>query len=81
MSSVVLVETVWVLVSVYDWNKNQVLAMLRALVDSRDFSLQAPHAVRTSIDTFAEHDADFADCLALELARSNDQLPFVTFDK
>jgi len=80
VSIVVLVETVWVLVSVYGWTKEQVLAMVRTLVDSRDFSIQEPTAVRASIDRFAEHNAEFSDCLALELARCNGQLPFATFD-
>ena len=81
ISTVVLVETVWVLLSVYRWKKDQVLAMLRSLVDSRDFSLQDAQILRSSIEIYAESQADFADCLALELARSQDQLPFATFDK
>ncbi len=81
ISTVVLVETVWVLLSVYSWNKDQVLAMLRSLVDSRDFSLQDAQILRSSTEIYAESQADFADCLALELARSQDQLPFATFDK
>ena len=80
VSTVVLVEAVWVLSAVYGWNKAQLLAMLAALADSRDFVVQEPFAVAEAIASFSQHTADFADCLALELARASDHLPFATFD-
>jgi predicted nucleic-acid-binding protein len=38
VSTVVLVETVWVLTAVYGWSKAQTLAMLEAAGNSRDFA-------------------------------------------
>jgi predicted nucleic-acid-binding protein len=81
ISTVVLVETVWVLTAVYGWSKAQTLAMLETASNSRDFAFQSVETVRAAIAAFASGKADFSDCLALELARTEGHLPFATFDK
>ena len=81
ISTVVLVETVWVLMAVYLWSKAQILAMLLTATNSRDFAFQAVEAVRKAVHLYASSKADFPDCLALELARAEGHLPFATFDK
>jgi predicted nucleic-acid-binding protein len=81
VSTVVLVETVWVLTAVYGWSKAQILAMLETAGNSRDFAFQSVETVRTAIAAYVSGKADFSDCLALELARVEGHLPFATFDK
>ncbi len=81
VSTVVLVETVWVLTAVYGWPKAQILAMLETASNSRDFAFQSVETVRAAIAVYASSKADFSDCLALELARAEGHLPFATFDK
>jgi predicted nucleic-acid-binding protein len=81
VSTVVLVETVWVLTAVYGWSKAQTLAMLEIASNSRDFAFQSVESVRAAVAAYAAGKADFSDCLALELARSEGHLPFATFDK
>src|SRR2546423_14266643 len=81
ISTVVLVETVWVLTTVYLWSKEQILAMLLTATNSRDFAFQAVDPVGTAVDLYASSKADFSDCLALELACAEGHLPFATFDK
>lgn len=81
ISTVVLVETVWVLMTVYLWSKAQILAMLHTATSSRDFAFQSLEPVRAAIHLYASSKADFSDCLALELARAEGRLPFATFDK
>jgi len=81
ISTVVLVETVWVLMTVYLWSKAQILAMLHTATNSRDFAFQAVEPVRRAAHVYASSKADFSDCLALELARAEGHLPFATFDK
>lgn len=81
ISTVVLVETVWVLMTVYRWSKAQILAMLQTAINSRDFAFQAVEAVGTAAHLYASSKADFSDCLALELAGAEGHLPFATFDK
>jgi predicted nucleic-acid-binding protein len=81
VSTVVLVETIWVLTAVYSWSKAQILAMLETASNSRDFAFQSIETVRAAIATYVSGKADFSDCLALELARTEGHLPFATFDK
>jgi predicted nucleic-acid-binding protein len=81
VSTVVLVETVWVLTAVYGWSKAQTVAMLETAGNSRDFAFQSVETVRAAIAIYASGKADFSDCLALEVARSEGHLPFATFDK
>jgi predicted nucleic-acid-binding protein len=81
VSTVVLIETCWVLASVYEWSKAQLLVALRGLQDSSDFTVQAAASVRASVDLFAATKADFPECLALELARAEGHLPLGTFDR
>jgi predicted nucleic-acid-binding protein len=81
VSTVVLVETVWVLTAVYGWSKAQILAMLETASNSRDFAFQSVETVRAAIAVYASGKADFPDCLALELTRAEGHLPFATFDK
>ena len=81
VSTVVLVETVWVLTAVYGWSKAQILAMLETASNSRDFAFHSVETVRAAISFYASSKADFSDCLALELARAEGHLPFATCDK
>jgi predicted nucleic-acid-binding protein len=81
ISIVVLVETVWVLMTVYRWSRAQILAMLHTATNSQEFAFQAVESVRRAADVYASGKADFSDCLALELARAEGHLPFATFDK
>jgi predicted nucleic-acid-binding protein len=81
VSIVVLVETVWVLTTVYRWSKTQVVAMLQTATASRDFAFQSVEIVRAALRLYIPSKADFSDCLALELARAEGHLPFATFDK
>ena len=81
VSTVVLVETVWVLTAVYGWSKAQILAMLETASNNRDFAFQSVETVRAAIAAYISGKADFSECLALELARAEGHLPFATFDK
>src|SRR6266852_4989458 len=81
VSTVVLVEMVWVLTAVYSWSKAQILAMLETAANSRDFAFQSVETVRAAVSAYSSSKADFSDCLALELARAEGHLPFATFDK
>lgn len=81
VSHVVLVETVWVLMSIFKRTKKEVLAVLDALVNNLDIHLHEPSTVGAALVHYRASKADFSDCLALEIARANGHLPFATFDK
>jgi predicted nucleic-acid-binding protein len=81
ISTVVLVESVWVLSAVYEWKKPQLLAMLDTATTSKDLRFQSVDTIRAALHLYRSSKADFPDCLALELARAEGHLPFATFDK
>ena len=72
ISTVVPVETVCVLMTVYRWSKTQMLAMLHKSTNSRRFAFDAVKPVRRAADVYTSTKTDFSDCLALELARGSD---------
>jgi predicted nucleic-acid-binding protein len=82
ISHVVLVETVWVLDSVYDRSRAEISAALATLLDHQSFVLQEPEVVRAAFALFRKRTSvGFSDCLVLETARKAGHLPLATFDR
>jgi predicted nucleic acid-binding protein len=78
VSTTVLLETEWVLRSVYSYHSAQVCAALRAFAGLPRVSLEDPTLVATALDR-TTHGLDFAD--ALHLGRAEGCDAFVTFDQ
>jgi predicted nucleic acid-binding protein len=78
VSTTVVLETEWVLRSVYGFDTARVCAALRAFAGLPRVSLEDPALVATALDRTA-HGLDFAD--ALHLGRAEDRGDFVTFDR
>ncbi len=76
-STTVLLETEWVLRSVYGFSRPAVAAALRRFAGLPGVSLESPAVVAQALD-WAERNLDFAD--ALHLAAAAGQDAFVTFD-
>ena len=82
ISHVVLVETVWVLESVYERSRKEIAATLKTLLDHQSFVLQDTDVVNAAYDLFTRAiSVGFSDCLVLETARKAGYLPLGTFDK
>ena len=82
VSHVVLVETVWVLESVYDCGKSQLVEAMKRIIDNKDLSLEDPAVVRAALALYqVKGKVTFEDCLILEIARKAGHLPLATFDK
>ena len=82
ISHVVLVETVWVLESVYERRRDEVAATVKTLLDHEFFVLQDVDVVSRAYDLFIRATSvGFSDCLVLETARKAGCLPLGTFDK
>lgn len=81
VSDVVLVEAVWVLQSVHDSTRDEVLFALRSLLDNVVFSFESRDAVEQAIDSFERTRADFADCLIVSKNRASGCRATHTFDK
>ena len=82
VSHVVLVETIWVLDSVYACGKPQVVKALNRILDNKDLALEEPAVVRAALALYqSKARVGFSDCVVLERARSAGHLPLATFDK
>ncbi len=82
VSHVVLVESVWVLTSVYDLSPAKIATAIDMLLDHRDLALQEPEVVTAALARFRERpSASFSDCLVLETSRKAGHLPLGTFDR
>jgi predicted nucleic-acid-binding protein len=78
VSTTVLLETEWVLRSVYDFSPAQVCKALRAFAGLTCVSLEDPALAAVALDRM-ENGLDFAD--SLHLGRSEACDAFVTFDR
>lgn len=82
VSHVVLLETLWVLESVYDCGKPQLAEALKRIIDNRELFLEEPDVARAALALYqAKGKVTFEDCLILESARKAGHLPLATFDK
>jgi predicted nucleic acid-binding protein len=78
VSTTVVLETEWVLRSVYSYDPAQICAALRAFAGLPRVSLEDPALVATALDR-AARGLDFAD--ALHLGRAEDCDAFIKFDR
>ena len=79
---IVLVETLWVLSSVYDLGPKKIATAVEMFLHHRDLSLQDPDVVAAALERFRKHPKlGFSDCLILEVARKAGHLPLGTFDR
>lgn len=82
VSLVVLVETTWVLESVYDRSRAEIAAAVETLLDHQLLSLQDPEVVEAALAQFnRKPTVGFSDCVVLESARKAGHLPLGTFDR
>jgi predicted nucleic-acid-binding protein len=78
----VLVETMWVLASVYDLGPEKIATAVEMFLRHQDLTLQDADVVAAALDQFRRRPAvGFSDCLILEVARKNGHLPLGTFDR
>jgi predicted nucleic-acid-binding protein len=82
VSHVVLVEAVWVLMSVYELEAAAVATAVDMLLNHRDLTLQDAESVAAALEQYRARPAvGFSDCLVLEVARKAGHLPLGSFDK
>lgn len=82
VSHLVLVETVWVLTSVYALRQPEIVAAIEMLLDHQSLVIEDPVTVAAALANYKKKNApDFSDCLILETARKNGHLPLGTFDR
>ncbi|XOV83675.1 MAG: PIN domain-containing protein [bacterium] len=77
----VLLETEWVLRSVYGFRKEAFIDVLVSLLETKEVRISDEAAIELAVHFFRENNVDFADCVHVALAHLNDMLPMVTFDR
>ena len=81
ISTVTLVELVWVLTAGYEYAKSDVLHLLEAILETSVFHVQEVDCVKAAIERYCNGKADFADYLIGELNRRDGAHTVYTFDK
>jgi predicted nucleic-acid-binding protein len=82
ISHVVLVETIWVLDSVFHRTPPQLASMLSMLLEHESLVVQDGAIVAAALEHFVDQPSrGFSDCLILEIARKAGHLPLGTFDR
>ena len=66
---VLLCEMVWVLESRYGYAKPEIVRTLTAILDADGFDIADRNVIRSAVDDYRTHKADFADCL---IGRTNE---------
>lgn len=77
----VILESEWVLRSVYEFQKQSVIELFVSLLETRELNFQDEASVESAVFLYREHNIDFADCLHLATTYTHDYLPLVSFDK
>jgi hypothetical protein len=78
----VLVETIWVLDSVFEVTRVQLAVAVEMLLNHRDLVLQESDVVSAALANFRKRPkVRFSDCLVLEIARKAGHVPLGTFDR
>jgi len=82
VSHLVLVETTWVLSTVYELGPAKIATAIEMLLSHESLSLQEPDVVTAALEHFRRRPSlGFSDCLILEVARAAGHLPLATFDR
>jgi len=82
VSHIVLVETLWVLDSVFRLQHEQIAVAVEMLLSHRDLVLQDPDVVQAALGHYRKRPRlGFSDCIVLEVARKAGHLPLGTFDR
>ncbi len=63
INQIVLCELVWVLVSCYDLDKQQIIAVLEKILVIHQFKIENSDLARKALEDFKDSKSDFSDCL------------------
>ena len=80
LSQIVLVETVWVLESVYSFDKADILVAMKSLFTHPQITIEARERFDNGLALYDTTTADFADCLILSNA-AHQRFILYTFDR
>lgn len=81
ITSITIVEVVWVLESCYDQSKEGILDVLHALLTTKQLVVERADKVYLAMRRFSKANADFSDALIAVMSEQEGCNRIVTFDK
>ncbi len=82
VSHLVLVEALWVLMSVYNLGPGDIVTAVEMFLNHQTLAVQDPDCVAAALEHYRRKPRlGFSDCLVLEVARRGGHLPLGTFDR
>jgi len=81
VSIIVLVELLWVLRRIHQYDRQQISQVIQALLTSKDLQLAAEAQVLASLEIYECSKLDFPDILIGEINKANGCTTTKTFDK
>jgi predicted nucleic-acid-binding protein len=81
VSNMALIETVWVLETVYCYERSQVAEAMEAVLEVAQFDFDSPTDAKAAVDDFRRGPAEFVDCLIGRMNRFVGCEYTVTFDR
>ena len=81
LNHVVLCELVWILESVYDHHKDEIIETVEAILFSEHFRLEDRAPVESALEDYKKSKADFADCLIGRRNRASGCEVTLSFDR
>jgi|ERR1041385_3894382 predicted nucleic-acid-binding protein len=63
INHIVLCELVWILSSVYDHHKDEIISMIETLLLTGQFQLEDKRVIELALDDYRKTRAEFPDCL------------------
>ncbi len=77
----VSVELEWILRTLYELDKPTILTTFSRLLESHEIEFHEESSIEISLSLYADNNADFADCLHIASAFTNERTPLMTFDR
>ena len=81
VSDIVLAELAWTLERSYDYDRNSIAQVLKALAGNATLGFESREVLRVAQRLFADAKAGFADCLIVAKAQAAGCSSLVSFDK
>jgi predicted nucleic-acid-binding protein len=81
VSNVTLIETVWVLETVYGYDRSMVADALAGILEAEQLEFDSPIDVAAAVDDFRQGRTEFADCLIGRINLLAGCAHTVTFDR
>jgi predicted nucleic-acid-binding protein len=81
VSFVTLCETIWVLEDAFGYHKQELLPILKQLLNAPELITENNEAALLAINDYEQGSADFADYLIARTAEKHGAIPVYTFDR